>query len=75
MSRLTGDLEAIRMFIGFGFAQLLNLVLMVTFGSIMMFTISWKLTLVTLVAMPFLVVAALKFESRSIRRSRRCVWH
>ncbi|SEL82491.1 ATP-binding cassette, subfamily B [Paenibacillus sp. cl141a] len=64
MSRLTGDLEAIRMFIGFGFAQLLNLVLMVTFGSIMMFTISWKLTLVTLVAMPFLVVAALKFESR-----------
>ncbi|MCT1402745.1 ABC transporter ATP-binding protein/permease [Paenibacillus sp. p3-SID867] len=64
MSRLTGDLEAIRMFIGFGFAQLLNLVLMVTFGSIMMFTISWKLTLVTLVAMPFLVVAALKFESK-----------
>lgn len=64
MSRLTGDLEAIRMFIGFGFAQLLNLVLMVTFGSIMMFTISWKLTLITLVAMPFLVVAALKFESK-----------
>lgn len=64
MSRLTGDLEAIRMFIGFGFAQLLNLVLMVTFGSIMMFTISWQLTLVTLVAMPFLVVAALKFESK-----------
>ncbi|AYB45103.1 ABC transporter ATP-binding protein [Paenibacillus lautus] len=64
MSRLTGDLEAIRMFIGFGFAQLLNLVLMVTFGSIMMFTISWKLTLVTLVAMPFLVFAALKFESK-----------
>ena len=63
MSRLTGDLEAIRMFIGFGFAPL-NLVLMVTFGSIMMFTISWKLTLVTLVAMPFLVVAALKFESK-----------
>ncbi|MFG1733297.1 ABC transporter ATP-binding protein [Paenibacillus sp. 843] len=64
MSRLTGDLEAIRMFIGFGFAQLLNLVLMITFGSIMMFTISWQLTLVTLVAMPFLVVAALKFESK-----------
>ncbi|GAB6930040.1 ABC transporter ATP-binding protein [Paenibacillus sp. JCM 10914] len=64
MSRLTGDLEAIRMFIGFGFAQLLNLVLMVTFGSIMMFTISWQLTLITLVAMPFLVITALRFESR-----------
>lgn len=64
MSRLTGDLEAIRMFIGFGFAQLLNMLLMVTFGAIMMLTISWQLTLVTLVAMPFLVVAALKFESK-----------
>jgi ATP-binding cassette subfamily B protein len=39
MSRLTGDLEAIRNFIGFGFAQLLN-VFMVFFGSIMMFTIN-----------------------------------
>lgn len=64
MSRLTGDLEAIRQFIGFGFAQILNLVLMVTFGSIMMFSISWKLTLLTLVSMPFLVFTALKFESR-----------
>lgn len=64
MSRLTGDLEAIRQFIGFGFAQILNLVLMVAFGSIMMFSISWKLTLLTLVSMPFLVFTALKFESR-----------
>lgn len=64
MSRLTGDLEAIRMFIGFGFAQILNLGLMVTFGSIMMFSISWKLTLLTLVSMPFLVFTALKFESK-----------
>lgn len=64
MSRLTGDLEAIRQFIGFGFAQILNLVLMVAFGSAMMFSISWKLTLITLVSMPFLVVTALKFESK-----------
>ncbi|NMO96998.1 ABC transporter ATP-binding protein [Paenibacillus lemnae] len=64
MSRLTGDLEAIRQFIGFGFAQLLNLVLMVTFGSIMMFSISWKLTLFTLISIPFLVITALRFESK-----------
>ncbi|UNK20601.1 ABC transporter ATP-binding protein/permease [Paenibacillus sp. N3/727] len=64
MSRLTGDLEAIRQFIGFGFAQILNVVLMVAFGSAMMLSISWKLTLITLVCMPFLVVTALKFESK-----------
>ncbi|MFF2910125.1 ABC transporter ATP-binding protein [Paenibacillus sp. NPDC057934] len=64
MSRLTGDLEAIRMFIGFGFAQLLNVFFMVLFGSIMMFSINWQLTLVTLITMPFLAIVALKFESK-----------
>lgn len=64
MSRLTGDLEAIRLFIGFGFAQLLNVFFMVVFGSIMMFSLNWKLTLVTLVTMPLLAAVAFKFESR-----------
>ncbi|MGO4527716.1 ABC transporter ATP-binding protein [Paenibacillus sp. 2TAF8] len=64
MSRLTGDLEAIRNFIGFGFAQILNMVLMVVFGAIMMMTMSWKLTLLTLVCIPLLVFVALRFESR-----------
>ncbi|WP_211744934.1 ABC transporter ATP-binding protein [Paenibacillus sp. Marseille-Q4541] len=64
MSRLTGDLEAIRNFIGFGFAQILNMVLMVLFGSIMMFSINWQLTLLTLIFMPLLVFVALKFETQ-----------
>lgn len=64
MSRLTGDLEAIRNFIGFGFAQLLNLFLMVTFGSIVMLTISWKLTILALITIPFLAIVALRFEGK-----------
>ncbi|WP_110932565.1 ABC transporter ATP-binding protein [Paenibacillus bouchesdurhonensis] len=64
MSRLTGDLEAIRNFVGFGFAQLLNLVLMVVFGSIMMMSIHWQLTLITMITIPFLAGVALKFESK-----------
>ncbi|MFP4974267.1 ABC transporter ATP-binding protein [Paenibacillus sp. CN-4] len=64
MSRLTGDLEAIRMFIGFGFAQLLNVLFMVVFGSIVMFSINWQLTLITLVTMPFLAAVAFRFESK-----------
>lgn len=62
MSRLTADLEAIRNFIGFGFAQILNMVLMVVFGASMMLSIHWQLTLITLVSMPFLMIAALRFE-------------
>lgn len=64
MSRLTGDLEAIRNFVGFGFAQLLNLILMVTFGSAVMLSIHWQLTLITMITIPFLAGVALKFESK-----------
>ncbi|MNM25107.1 putative ABC transporter ATP-binding protein [compost metagenome] len=64
MSRLTGDLEAIRLFIGFGFAQLLNVFFMVLFGSIVMFSLNWQLTLITLITMPLLAAVAFKFESR-----------
>ncbi|MCR2802947.1 ABC transporter ATP-binding protein [Paenibacillus soyae] len=62
MSRLTADLEAIRNFIGFGFAQILNMVLMVAFGGAMMLYINWQLTLITLVTIPVLVFLALRFE-------------
>ncbi|RUT36021.1 ABC transporter ATP-binding protein [Paenibacillus zeisoli] len=64
MSRLTGDLEAIRLFIGFGFAQLLNLFFMVSFGAVMMMSMNWELTVLTLITMPFLVLVAWKFESK-----------
>jgi ATP-binding cassette subfamily B multidrug efflux pump len=64
MSRLTADLEAIRQFIGFGFAQILNVFLMLSFGMAMMFSIDWRLTLLTMVSMPFLAVIALRFEGK-----------
>lgn len=64
MSRLTADLEAIRQFVGYGFAQILNMFLMLGFGSIMMAAMNWKLTLITMVTMPFLAFAAIRFENR-----------
>lgn len=64
MSRLTADLEAIRQFIGFGFAQLLNVLLMLIFGMSMMFSINWKLALLTMIFMPFLAFTAIRFEGK-----------
>ncbi|WP_336771919.1 ABC transporter ATP-binding protein [Paenibacillus sp. MMO-58] len=64
MSRLTADLEAIRQFIGFGFAQILNVALMILFGGAMMMSIDWRLTLITLVTIPFLAFTAIRFEKR-----------
>ncbi|MFC0214777.1 ABC transporter ATP-binding protein [Paenibacillus chartarius] len=64
MSRLTADLDGIRQFIGFGFAQILNVILMIIFGTVMMMTINWKLTLITMITMPFLAYTAIRFESK-----------
>lgn len=64
MTRLTADLDAIRQFIGFTFAQILNVILMFIFGTIMLFSINWKLALITLATMPFLGFAAMRFSSR-----------
>lgn len=75
MSRLTADLEGIRHFIGFGFAQILNTFLMVSFGATAMALVNWKLMLITLIPMPFMAYAAIRFEKkvhpafRKIRRS------
>ncbi|QJC51943.1 ABC transporter ATP-binding protein [Paenibacillus albicereus] len=78
MSRLTADLEAIRQFIGFGFAQVLNVFLMILFGGIMMLTMDWQLTLVTLVAIPFLAFTAVRFEKNihpAFREMRQALSH
>ncbi|MEI7024469.1 ABC transporter ATP-binding protein [Paenibacillus sp. y28] len=64
MSRLTADLEGIRNFIGFGFVQLVNVVLMFTVGIAMMLSMDWQLTLITMITMPFLAYTALRLESR-----------
>lgn len=73
MSRLTADIEGMRNFIGFGFAQLLNTAFLLFFGFAMMFFVDWKLTLMTLVIIPILGFIAIRFEQnihpvfRSIR--------
>jgi len=73
MSRLTADIEGIRNFIGFGFAQLLNTAFLLVFGFTMMFILDWKLTLMILVIIPVIGYVAIRFEQnihpvfRSIR--------
>ena len=64
MSRLTADLEGIRNFLGFGFPQLVNVFLMVGFGGTMMLIFNWKLTLITLIPIPLLILVAIKFEGK-----------
>lgn len=75
MSRLTADVEGFRFFLSFGFAQLLNFVLLVGFGLGIMLYLNVQLALITLCAMPFLAIVVYKFDQnvhpafKSIRKS------
>lgn len=62
MSRLTADVEAFRQFLSFGLVNLADVAFMVGFSLIVMLTLSAKLTLVSLAAMPLLLVVVLRYE-------------
>lgn len=64
MSRLTGDVEAVRMFFAFGMVMFADFFYMVAFSLFVMLRMNVSLTLVTLAVMPFLAVVVLRFENR-----------
>lgn len=64
MQRLTGDVEAWRMYLSQGLISGFNFLFNVGFGLVVMFTLNVRLTLLTLVFMPFLAVAVLRFDQQ-----------
>ncbi|PKR78473.1 multidrug ABC transporter ATP-binding protein [Halalkalibacillus sediminis] len=64
MSRLTADVEGFRFFLSFGFAELLRIFLLVLGSLSVMFFYSVPLALVTMAAMPFLIVVVFQFDKR-----------
>lgn len=75
MSRLTSDVEGFRFFLSFGVSELVRIVLLIAISLSVMFYYSIPLTLVTMAAMPFLLIVVMKFEKlahpafRGIRKS------
>lgn len=64
MSRMTADLTAFRMFLGFGINNLVNLSLIVVMGIGLMLTMNWILALVITCLMPILAVTAIRFDRK-----------
>jgi len=64
MSRLTGDLEGIRVFIPGGFLQFINSIVTFLIALIILFTINYKLTLLSLCLSPFLVYISSIFNKK-----------
>ncbi|WP_077736898.1 ABC transporter ATP-binding protein [Bacillus sonorensis] len=75
MSRLTADVEGIRFFLSFGFAEAIRFILLVSLSLSVMFSYSVPLTLVTIASLPFLGAAVYRFDQkvhpafRKIRKS------
>ncbi|MBP3041506.1 ABC transporter ATP-binding protein [Bacillaceae bacterium Marseille-Q3522] len=75
MSRLTSDVEIFRFFLSFGFAELFRFIILIAISFAVMCYYSIPLTIVTLITLPFLMVATLRFDKavhpafRSVRKA------
>ncbi len=63
MSRLTGDIEAIRVFVAFVVYQLVINLCTFVFALVMMFSINVTFTLILLIVAPFIFVLAIRMAS------------
>jgi ATP-binding cassette subfamily B multidrug efflux pump len=71
MSRSTGDLQQVRLLTGFGVLNLANIVFAFASALQVMARISTRLTLVSFVMMPFIVLATRAFSGRMFARTRK----
>jgi len=62
MSRMTGDIDSIRAVISYGIALFLENVLYFVIASVILFTINWKLALISLATMPVIAYLAIRLE-------------
>lgn len=69
MSRVTQDVESIRMFVPMGFLRSLYIVVVLAVSITGMFVISWQLALISLVTLPFMA-----WRSFVLARTVRPVW-
>jgi ATP-binding cassette subfamily B multidrug efflux pump len=66
MQRLTGDVEAFRMFLTQGTRNAASVVYNFAFALIVMLSLSWQLTVISLAFVPILIYTAIRFD-REIR--------
>jgi ATP-binding cassette, subfamily B, bacterial len=65
MSRATVDLQGVRFFLGYGLIFLFQNILVVVSVTIVLFFVQWKLALIALAIVPFLIVLAYRYSRLS----------
>jgi ATP-binding cassette subfamily B protein len=67
VSRMTSDIDALSELVQFGLLMLVMNVMLLVFSFVILAVVSWQLLLVCLLAVPFVVLASIKFQRDSNR--------
>jgi ATP-binding cassette subfamily B protein len=65
VSRMTADIESLAELVQWGVLQFVAAAILLTFSLVVLFALSWQLTLVALMVLPIIVVASIKFQRDS----------
>ena len=65
VSRMTADIESMSELVQWGLLQFVSAGILLTFALIVLLLMSWQLTLLALMVMPFIVVASIRFQHNS----------
>lgn len=71
MTRMTSDVELVRMFVGNGLLQFLSALTMLVGTIVIMFAMNWMLSLVILVIIPFILLILFKFIGKVMPLSKK----
>lgn len=74
MNRITGDTKNIRFFMEDAFANMFNCLVTMVATIVIMFTMNWKLTIITIIFMPIAFAASMSFR-KEIHRRFHMQWH
>ena len=67
VARMTADIEAMAELVQWGLLQFVGSFFLLAIATVVLFVLSWQLTLVVFLVLPFLVVASVKFQRDSNR--------
>ena len=62
VARMTADVESMSELVQFGLMQFISSFLLLLFALFLLLSMSWELTLITLIVFPFIIAASVKFQ-------------
>ena len=67
VSRMTADIESMAELVQWGLVQFVGATILLSFSLVVLMILSWELTLLALLVMPFIVIASIRFQRDSNR--------